>query len=95
MQPAATEAPPQAPAEPWRRRLTRTWLYGRDVDHATKSRARVGLAALDEHWETDLWVRNVADRRYLVDVFDQSPINVLQVWNAPRTFGVSLNYRFL
>ncbi len=57
--------------------------------------ARVGLAALDEHWETDLWVRNVADRRYLVDVFDQSPINVLQVWNAPRTFGVSLNYRFL
>jgi cell division protein FtsI (penicillin-binding protein 3) len=45
MQPAATEAPPQAPAEPWRRRLTRTCLYGRDVDHATKSRARVGLAA--------------------------------------------------
>jgi cell division protein FtsI (penicillin-binding protein 3) len=43
MQPAA-EAPPQAPAEPWRRRLTRTLLYGRDVDHAAKSRARVGLA---------------------------------------------------
>jgi cell division protein FtsI (penicillin-binding protein 3) len=43
MQPADTEAPPETPAEPWQRRLTRTLLYGRDIDHATKSRARVGL----------------------------------------------------
>lgn len=43
MQLAATEATPETPAEPWRRRLARTLLYGRDIDHATKSRARVGL----------------------------------------------------
>jgi cell division protein FtsI (penicillin-binding protein 3) len=44
MQQAAAEAPPQTPAEPWRRRLMRKLLYGRNVDHAAKSRARVGLA---------------------------------------------------
>lgn len=33
-----------APAEPWRRRLVRTLLYGRNVDRAVKARARVGLA---------------------------------------------------
>jgi cell division protein FtsI (penicillin-binding protein 3) len=35
-----------SPAEPWRRRLTRTLLYGRNVDLAAKARARVGLAIL-------------------------------------------------
>ena len=33
-----------APAEPWRRRMLRRLLYGRDVNRATKARARVGLA---------------------------------------------------
>jgi cell division protein FtsI (penicillin-binding protein 3) len=32
--------------EPWRRRLVRTLLYGRNVDRAAKSRARIGLAIL-------------------------------------------------
>jgi cell division protein FtsI (penicillin-binding protein 3) len=34
------------PAEPWRRRLVRTLLYGRNVDRAVKARARIGLAVL-------------------------------------------------
>jgi cell division protein FtsI (penicillin-binding protein 3) len=34
------------PAEPWRRRLLRTLLYGRNVDRNAKARARVGLAIL-------------------------------------------------
>jgi cell division protein FtsI (penicillin-binding protein 3) len=34
------------PAEPWRRRLIRSLLYGRNVDRAAKARARVGLAIL-------------------------------------------------
>jgi cell division protein FtsI (penicillin-binding protein 3) len=34
------------PAEPWRRRLMRNLLYGRNVDRDVKSRARVGLAIL-------------------------------------------------
>ena len=46
------ESPPtpahviQAPAEPWRRRLLRTLLYGANVDRTAKARARVGLAML-------------------------------------------------
>jgi cell division protein FtsI (penicillin-binding protein 3) len=37
--------PPVAkPTEPWRQRLIRSLLYGRNVDRAAKARARVGLA---------------------------------------------------
>ena len=34
------------PVEPWRQRLIRSLLYGRNVDRAAKARARVGLAML-------------------------------------------------
>src|ERR1700760_1125954 len=34
------------PAEPWRRRLIRSLLYGKNVDRAAKARARVGFAIL-------------------------------------------------
>ena len=34
------------PAEPWRQRLIRSLLYGRNVDRAAKARARVGFAML-------------------------------------------------
>jgi len=34
------------PSEPWRQRLIRSLLYGRNVDRAAKARARVGLAIL-------------------------------------------------
>ncbi len=34
------------PAEPWRRRLVRTLLYGENVNRHAKARARVGLAIL-------------------------------------------------
>jgi cell division protein FtsI (penicillin-binding protein 3) len=33
-------------AEPWRQRLIRGMLYGRNVDRAAKARARVGFAML-------------------------------------------------
>jgi cell division protein FtsI (penicillin-binding protein 3) len=35
---------PERPAEPWRRRIVRTMLYGKNVDRAAKAKARVGLA---------------------------------------------------
>ena len=49
-----TDAPRSLPAiaaaatlkEPWRRRLVRTLLYGRNVDRAVKTKARLGLAIL-------------------------------------------------
>ena len=55
--------------------------------------ARIGVASLEDIWTVSIWGRNLADKRYLVDVFDQSPINVLQIWNVPRTFGVSVEYQ--
>jgi cell division protein FtsI (penicillin-binding protein 3) len=39
-----TARPPMKPTEPWRQRLIRSLLYGRNVDRAAKARARVGLA---------------------------------------------------
>jgi cell division protein FtsI (penicillin-binding protein 3) len=38
-----TIARPRRPAEPWRQRLIRSLLYGRNVDRAAKARARVGF----------------------------------------------------
>ena len=38
--------PPAKPIEPWRQRLIRSLLYGRNVDRAAKARARVGLVLL-------------------------------------------------
>jgi cell division protein FtsI (penicillin-binding protein 3) len=38
--------PAKRPAEPWRRRLIRSLLYGRNVDRAAKARARVGFVML-------------------------------------------------
>ncbi|MDN4999543.1 peptidoglycan D,D-transpeptidase FtsI family protein [Bradyrhizobium sp. GCM10027634] len=43
---AAPAKPTGRPAEPWRQRLIRSLLYGRNVDRAAKARARVGLAML-------------------------------------------------
>jgi cell division protein FtsI (penicillin-binding protein 3) len=37
---------PVKPAEPWRQRLIRSLLYGRNVDRPAKARARVGFAML-------------------------------------------------
>src|ERR1700736_975420 len=37
---------PVKPAEPWRQRLIRSLLYGRNVDRSAKARARVGFAIL-------------------------------------------------
>ena len=41
-----TDHVPAKPAEPWRQRLIRSLLYGRNVDRAAKARARVGFAIL-------------------------------------------------
>jgi cell division protein FtsI (penicillin-binding protein 3) len=42
-----TNRPPaKKPTEPWRQRLIRNLLYGRNVDRAAKARARVGFAIL-------------------------------------------------
>jgi cell division protein FtsI (penicillin-binding protein 3) len=44
--PDAEQSDPPPPAEPWRRRIMRSLLYGRNVDRAAKAKARIGLAIL-------------------------------------------------
>ncbi|MEA2989146.1 MAG: hypothetical protein QOG83_1857 [Alphaproteobacteria bacterium] len=44
--PSASAPAPAAKKEPWGHRLTRTLLYGANVDRAAKAKARVGLAIL-------------------------------------------------
>src|SRR5438874_3166642 len=41
-----TDRVPAKPTEPWRQRLIRSLLYGRNVNRAAKARARVGFAIL-------------------------------------------------
>ena len=53
---------------------------------------RAGLRTADERTSLSLWVRNLTDEQYPVDVFEQLPINILHVWGAPRTYGISLTY---
>src|ERR1700730_4962969 len=43
---ATAEAIPSVPAEPLRRRLLRSLLYGRNSNRTAKARARVGLAII-------------------------------------------------
>ena len=43
------------PAEPWRQRLIRSLLYGRNVDRAAKARARVGFAILRSPRSMPCW----------------------------------------
>jgi cell division protein FtsI (penicillin-binding protein 3) len=45
-QPLDPNKPIERPPEPWRQRLIRSLLYGRNVDRAAKARARVGLAMI-------------------------------------------------
>src|SRR3974390_1162259 len=44
--PASLRSPGTGSSEPRRRRLVRELLYGRIVDHAAKTRARIGLTIL-------------------------------------------------
>ena len=59
------------PAEPWRQRLIRSLLYGRNVDRAAKARARVGFAdqppALYEFFTVEEHVAFVPGRAAYVD----------------------------
>jgi len=45
MQALVADRPPSA-REPWRRRLVASLLYGRGVDRAAKTRARIALTVL-------------------------------------------------
>jgi len=57
---------------------------------------RLAYLTPDSNVEFALWVTNLTDQRYLVDVFDLTREfqTILQVWAEPRMFGATVSYRY-
>jgi iron complex outermembrane recepter protein len=56
--------------------------------------ARLGLGTQDDRTSLTLFVQNLTNKKYLVDAFEQLPINILHVWGRPRTWGVTIDHKF-
>ncbi|MGD8356918.1 MAG: TonB-dependent receptor, partial [Lysobacterales bacterium] len=56
--------------------------------------ASVGVAARDERWRATLWGRNLADTDYRIGGFTGGVAGPVQIFGAPRTYGVSFSYLF-
>ncbi len=58
------------------------------------SNLRIGL--VHEHWESFLWVNNVFDKAYVNFSDDRSAIFIYhtQAYGPPRTYGLTLRYKF-
>lgn len=56
--------------------------------------ARVGYKSNSERVEVSAWVKNALNEEYLLEVFDQGTLNTLDLYAEPRTYGLSLTYRF-
>ena len=57
--------------------------------------ARVAFSDLSESWELALWGKNLADKDVLSHAFDNGIGSGGRVYQAPRTFGMTLSYRML
>lgn len=56
--------------------------------------ARASLLSADD-WEVAVWVKNLADKRYLTQAVNNLPLGVgFRVYGAPRTWGVSVSKAF-
>jgi len=72
-----------------------SFRLGRETRHSVQgsywlANLRAGITTADERTTLALWIRNLTNESYLVEAFEQLPINILNVWGAPRTFGLSL-----
>ena len=56
--------------------------------------ARLALAAADRHWELAAWGRNLGNEEYVVDAFDNGVGNGIRLYGEPRTYGVTVTYRW-
>lgn len=57
--------------------------------------ARLALRPQDGRWELAAFVKNLADEEYVVDAFDVADFGFDElVYGDPRTYGISLTYRF-
>ncbi|HZD52828.1 MAG TPA: TonB-dependent receptor [Woeseiaceae bacterium] len=55
--------------------------------------ARIGLVGRDSRWEAEVWGKNVFDEVYLTYINNISFFK-LDVFGEPRSYGLSLRYRF-
>lgn len=56
--------------------------------------ARASVFSPDD-WEVAVWVKNLADKRYLTQAVNNLPLGVgFRVYGAPRTWGVSVSKAF-
>ena len=58
------------------------------------SNARLAVATPDHKWELALWGKNLFDVRYVVTATDDGLGMGYRIFNAPRTFGVTLSHHF-
>lgn len=56
--------------------------------------ARVAFGAADAHWELAAWAHNLGDEEYIVDAFDNGVGNGIRLFGEPRTYGLTLTYRW-
>lgn len=75
----------------------------KEQDAYTLVNGRVGMVSPDERWSVHLWAQNLTDEDYYQVVFDSpaqnsAGIQALESYNGflgdPRTFGVTLGYKF-
>ncbi|RIV85874.1 TonB-dependent receptor [Aurantiacibacter zhengii] len=61
----------------------------------TNLNASIGFTDIDERIELSLWARNLTNEVNIIDILDVGLFGYQNVWyNMPRTYGVSLEYRF-
>ena len=61
----------------------------------TNLNASIGFTDIDERIELGLWARNLTNEANIIDILDVGLFGYQNVWyNMPRTYGVSLEYRF-
>jgi len=57
--------------------------------------ARLSLAGEKDGWEVALWGRNLTKERYVVSGVNLASLGIVnRIYNAPRTYGVELSFRY-
>lgn len=55
---------------------------------------RISLTSQNDDWTLSLWVRNLTDGEYEVNLVDTPTTGLWHMPGAPRTYGINLNYRW-
>jgi outer membrane receptor protein involved in Fe transport len=56
--------------------------------------AQVSLATRDRGWEATVWIKNLANHLYPIQVTDDGDSIGYRMFNNPRTYGFTLTHHF-